>query len=236
MADFQGYQRQTGLGAGERAITAENAFLWVVYRWMTVGLALTGAIALLLPTEWAWQLARSGAFYALLVGELVLVLVFSWAARRINSATAIALFVAYAALNGLTFSVVFLFFEMSGIAAAFFVTAGTFGVTSAYGYFTKRSLSGVGHFAMMGLFGLILASVVNLFWANSTLYWVTTYAGVLIFVLLTAWDTQKIKLMGEVVEADSEAGRKVAIHGALVLYLDFINLFLLILRIVGGRR
>ncbi len=236
MADFQGYQGQPALAQGARAITAENAFLWAVYRWMTVGLALTGAISLLMPTAWAVQLAQSGVFYALLIGELVLVLVLAWAASRISAGTALVLFLAYAAMNGVTFSVLFLFFELSGITAAFFVTAGTFAVTSAYGYFTKRSLSGVGHFAMMGLFGLIIASVVNLFMANEMLYWVTTYAGVLIFVLLTAWDTQKIKLMGEVVEADSEAGRKAAIHGALILYLDFINLFLYILRILGGRR
>jgi len=222
--------------AAERAVVADNSFLWAVYRWMTVGLAITGGVAFFLPFETAVTIAsQPGLFFGLIIAELVLVLIMSWAVRRIPASVAMALFLVYAVLNGLTLSIIFLAYELGSIASAFFVTAGTFAAMSAWGYFTKRDLSGVGHFAIMGLFGLIIATGVNLFWANSTLYWVSTYAGVVIFTLLTAYDTQKIKQLGQRLNADSEEGRKLAIHGALVLYLDFINLFLFILRLVSGR-
>ncbi len=235
--DF-GFEDGTGSAVGTRPAVAENSFLWAVYRWMTIGLGLTGVIALVLPADVSLAMVRSGVFWGLIIGELVLVLVLSWAAKRISATTATILFVAYAALNGLTLAPIFLIYSLGSIAATFFVTAGTFGAMSAYGYFTKRDLTGVGHFAMMGLFGLVIASVVNLifFRTQGALYWVTTYAGVVIFVLLTAFDTQKIRRMSAGLDETSEDGRKAAVHGALTLYLDFINLFLHLLRIMGSRR
>jgi uncharacterized protein len=227
-----------GFGAAERALVADNTFLWTVYRWMTVGLALTGFIAIVLPRAACISMVNSGVIWGLLIGELVLVMVLSWALRRISAVTATILFLAYAAINGLTLAPLFLVYDIGSISAAFFVTAGTFGAMSAWGYLTKRDLTGVGHFAMMGLFGVLIASVVNLLFFRSmgALYWVTTYAGVLVFTLLTAYDTQKIKMLGAVVDENSDEGRKAAINGALQLYLDFINLFLLILRILGSRK
>jgi Integral membrane protein, interacts with FtsH len=226
-----------GFPTAERALMADNAILWSVYRWMTFGLALTGFVALFIPQSIAIEVAKNPMiFFGLLVGELVLVMIISLAVNRISAATATLLFLVYATLNGLTFSIFFLAYQLGSIAQAFFVTAGTFGAMSAWGYFTKRDLTGVGHFAIMGLFGLIIASIVNIFWANSTLYWVCTYAGVLIFTLLTAYDTQKIKRLGMAADASSEQGKKIAIQGALTLYLDFINLFLNMLRIMGKRR
>ena len=149
---------------------------------------------------------------------------------------AAGLFYVYAILNGLTLSVVFLIYTKGSIATTFFVTAGTFAGMSAYGYITKRDLTSVGNFMMMGLFGLIIASVVNMFMRSEMIYWVTTYAGILIFVGLTAYDTQKIKELNVIGNAGTDEDHKEAIHGALILYLDFINLFLYLLRLLGRRR
>ncbi len=239
MNNFPGgsMEEPRGFSGAERALTADNAVLWSVYRWMTLGLALTGLVSMFIPDSIRIEVMKTPMiFYGLLIGELALVLIMSWAANRISSATATALFLFYAVLNGVTFSIFFMLYELGSIAQAFLVTAGTFGAMSAWGYLTKRDLTGVGHFAIMGLFGLIIASIVNIFWANSTLYWVCTYAGVLIFTLLTAYDTQKIKRLGLETDASSEQGKKIAIQGALILYLDFINLFLYMLRFTGKRR
>jgi FtsH-binding integral membrane protein len=145
-------------------------------------------------------------------------------------------FVGYSALTGLTLSVIFLVYTAESLATTFFVTAGTFGLMSAYGYVTKRDLTGLGSFLMMGLIGMVLASVVNMFFNNSTVYWITTYIGILIFVGLTAYDTQKIKQMSALGLEGGEMEQKGAIMGALRLYLDFINLFLLLLRLMGNRK
>jgi FtsH-binding integral membrane protein len=226
-----------GFPTAERALVADNAVLWSVYRWMTFGLALTGFVSLFIPDSIRIEVMKNPMiFFGLLIGELVLVMIMSLAVNRISAATATVLFLVYAILNGLTFSIFFMLYELGSIAQAFFVTAGTFGAMSAWGYFTKRDLTGVGHFAIMGLFGLIIATIVNLFWANNMLYWVCTYAGVIIFTLLTAYDTQKIKRLGMETDVNSEQGKKIAIQGALMLYLDFINLFLNLLRIMGRRR
>ena len=144
-------------------------------------------------------------------------------------------FLAYSFLNGLTLSVVFLAYTKSSIASTFFVTAGTFAAMSLYGYFTKKDLSSWGNLFFMALIGLIIATIVNVFWANTTLYWITTYAGVLIFVGLTAYDTNRIKQMLANQEVN-EGTQKLALLGALTLYLDFINMFLYLLRIFGDRR
>ena len=146
------------------------------------------------------------------------------------------IFIAYAALNGLTFSMVFLVFTSESIASTFLITAGTFGAMSIYGYFTKSDLTKIGNLAIMGLVGLIIASIVNMFLGSETLYWITTYVGILIFIALIAYDTQKIKKMNVIGNMGTEDDKKEAIMGALTLYLDFINIFLYFLRIFGKRK
>src|SRR5262249_38154077 len=171
-------------------------------------------------------------YLGLLLGELLMVVSFSAIARRTSAIVAGALFFVYAIMNGLTLSVIFLAYTQSSIASTFFVTGGTFAAMSAYGFLTRRDLTSVGNFMMMGFFGLLIASVVNLFLHSPMIYWLTTYMGVLIFVGLTAYDTQKIKQLA-FVGGGEDAENKSAIHGALSLYLDFINLFLFLLRILG---
>lgn len=205
---------------------------------MTAGLLVTGAIAMFVAASPALVMAIVGntfIFFGLVIAQLALVWYLSARIMDLSPAAATGLFLGYAALNGLTFAVIFLVYTAASIAGTFFVTAGTFGAMSALGYFTKRDLSGMGGFLFMALIGIILASVVNLFWANSTLYWIITYAGVLLFVALTAYDTQQIKRMIAEVR-DDQGAHRVAIYGALKLYLDFINLFLFLLRILGNRR
>lgn len=215
-----------------------NGVLSRVYTWMTAGLLVTGAVAMFVANSVALTRLIFGnpiIFFALFLVQIVAVVGLSAGVNRLSPAVAMAIFMGYATLNGLTFSAIFLAYTAESIAGTFFVTAGMFGSMSAYGYFTKRDLSGLGSFLFMALIGLLLASLVNIFWANSTLYWIITYAGVLIFVGLTAWDTQKIKHLAAQVNNETEAGRVAAI-GALTLYLDFINLFIYLLRILGNRR
>ncbi len=210
-----------------------------VYAWMVAGLLSTGAIAAFVAhTPLGAMLASVPLLYfGLLIGELVLVWVLSANIMKMSGSMATGMFLLYSALNGLTLSIIFLAYTSASLALTFFVTAGTFGVMSLYGYFTKRNLDGIGNLLMMGLIGFLLASVVNLFLRNEAIYWITTYLGILIFVGLTAWNTQKIKQMAaRVSTSDENMVRRVAIMGALMLYLDFINLFLLLLRILGDRR
>jgi len=175
-------------------------------------------------------------FFGLILSELALVFYLSFRIAKMSVQAASVAFVVYSLLNGLTLSIIFLAFTAGSLASTFFVTAGTFGFMSAYGYFTKTDLTRIGNICFMALIGLILATVVNIFWNNSALYWITTYVGVLIFVGLTAYDTQKIKRIGQMVDEGSDEGKKAAVMGALALYLDFINLFLMLLRIFGRRR
>lgn len=217
----------------------QSSFINKVYGWMALALAITGFVALRTASSETLINAIAGnqlIFFGIIIAELGLVVWLSSAIDRMTSNKAIALFLLYSALNGLTFSIFFLIYTAGSIASTFFITAGTFGVMSAYGYFTKTDLTSWGNILFMGLIGVIIASVVNIFWHNETLYWFVTYAGVLVFVGLTAYDTQKIKNMSLKVEAESEEGRKGAIMGALALYLDFINMFILLLRIFGNRR
>lgn len=215
-----------------------NGVMHRVYSWMTAGLLVTGAVAMFVANSAVLTSLIFGnpfLFFGLFIVQIVAVIGLSAGINRLSPAAATAIFMGYAALNGLTFAALFLAYTATSIASTFFVTAGTFGAMSLYGYITKRDLSGMGSFLFMALIGLLLASVVNLFWANSTLYWIITYAGVLIFVGLTAWDTQKIKRLAAQVTDETGAGR-VAVLGALTLYLDFINLFIYLLRIIGVRR
>jgi len=219
--------------------TATSGFLPKVYGWMTGGLALTALAAIFtLSSEAALQLIFGNklVFYGLIIGELGLVIAMSAAINRISAATATLMFLAYSALNGVTFASIFLLYTRSSIASTFVVAAGTFAAMSLYGYVTKRDLTGWGSFLFMGLIGIIIASVVNIFMQSAMITWVVSYLGVFIFVGLTAYDTQKIKRIGQNGFADGESQRKAAILGALTLYLDFINLFLMLLRIMGDRR
>lgn len=219
-------------------VLRQQSVMTQVYAWMTAGLLLTGAVAMFIAGQPALVMAIFGnpiVFFGLIIAQLGAVFGLSFAIGRISPAVATAIFLGYATLNGLTLSMIFLVYTAASIASTFFITAGTFGAMSAYGYLTRRDLSGVGSFLMMALIGLIIASVVNLFWFNETLYWIITYAGVLIFVGLTAWDTQKIKRLAAEARDETTIGR-IAIIGALTLYLDFINLFIYLLRILGSRR
>jgi FtsH-binding integral membrane protein len=209
--------------------------LWITYRWMTLGLATTGVVALAVahsPDALELLLGNRILFYALLFGQLGLVVALSAAAQRVSTAVAAAMFFAYAALTGVTFSTLFLVYTASSIASTFFITAGAFAGLSFFGLVTKRDLSAIGRFGFFALIGLIIASVVNIFMQSSGLQWLITYAGVLIFAGLTAYDTQRLKVMF----ASGNASANLPLVGALMLYLDFINMFLFLLRIFGNRR
>lgn len=219
--------------------TAETRkFLLNVYNWMAMGLALTGLVAFGVYATNTVIIFRHFPFlfYGLIIAQFVVVIAMSAAINKMPAVLAIGAFFLYAFLTGLTFSVLFEIYTSGSIAYTFFVCAAMFGSVSIFGYITRMNLAGIGTFLMMALVGLIIASVVNIFLASSTLYWLITYAGVVIFVGLTAWDTQKIKRMAETTSFETEAGKKAAIIGALNLYLDFINMFLLLLRIMGNRR
>ncbi len=221
-----------------QSITAERTFITRVFGWMAGGLVTTGLIAAYVATNPAAVKAvfGSGLIWVLVVAQLVVVLGLSWAINRISAAVAMGAFLLYAALNGVIFSSIFLVYTAESIGLTFFITAGTFGAMCLYGATTKRDLTSLGSLLFMALIGLILASVVNIFWHSSGLYWVVTYAGILIFVGLTAYDAQKIKQMHAAGMEGTEADRKAAILGALALYLDFINLFLYLLRLFGRKK
>lgn len=217
----------------------QKRFMSKVYMWMTLGLVVTGMIAQWTASSgliFSMLSGGPGILYALMIGEVLLVAWLASSIQKMSPAQATFLYFVYAVLNGITLSVIFIIYTQSSIASTFFITGGTFGVMSAYGYFTKKDLSGWGHYLFMGLIGLIIASVVNLFLKSSGLYWLVSYAGILIFVGLTAYDTQKIKDMSAQAAEGSEEYSKMSIIGALKLYLDFINLFILLLRFFGGRR
>ena len=223
------------------AETAQRSFLLRVYHWMTLGLALTGIVALYMaskPEMVQTVMTTPGLFFGLLIGELVLVFYLAARVMRMSPGRAMAVFLLYSALNGVTFSVIFLAYTKSTIASAFFVTAGTFAATSLYGYVTKRDLSGMGSFLFMGLIGIIIASIVNMFLGSHGMAMIISYIGVIVFVGLTAYDTQKLKAMAMSQPAGLDAAtiRKGSILGALTLYLDFILMFQYLLMIFGGSR
>jgi uncharacterized protein len=224
--------------AEEREQT-EITFVHRVFAWMAIGLAITGGVAWAIGTSVSetWWNDHAGLLIGLIVLELAVVFGLLFAINRISATVAVGAFFLYSALNGVTLSIIFTVYTSASIAGTFFVTAGMFGTMAALGWITKRDLSKLGSILLMALIGLILASVVNLFVASSGLYWVVTFAGVVIFAGLTAYDMQKIKKLQEAgADAYSEQGRKTAVLGALSLYLDFINLFLFLLRIFGARR
>jgi FtsH-binding integral membrane protein len=241
---------RSGFGA-DRAVAIDQglrAYMIRVYNYMAVGVALTGVVAWLTfnaaVTETAGRLALTPfgqAIYSgpativLFIATLGLVFLISWRVDRLQPSTAFALFMVYAGLLGLMLSSVFLAYTGASITRVFFISAASFGALSLYGYTTQRDLSPIGSFLMMGLIGLIIAMLVNMFLKSTGLDFVISAAGVLIFAGLTAWDTQKIKEMYDPQEDGTAVGRK-AVMGALTLYLDFINLFLFLLRFLGDRR
>ncbi len=223
----------------EQIALAQSSFITKVYAWMSGALIITGIVAAWAANTPAVSQIIFGnrwVFYGLIIGELLMVVYLTSVINRIEAQTATLVFLLYAALNGLTLSVIFLIYTSASIASTFYVTAGTFGAMSLYGYYTKKDLTSIGNIAFMGLIGIIIASIVNMFMKSEMMYWVITYIGVLIFVALTAYDTQKIKRIGENIDGESDEARKIAILGALTLYLDFINLFLYLLRLFGKRR
>jgi len=218
---------------------ASTVFLAKVFNLMTLGLGITGVIAFLTAnTGLASVIIGSPLFIILILAELGLVFYLSARVDKIQAATAWGLFIGYSLLNGLTLSVIFLAYTNTSIAGTFFIAAGMFGSMAVYGLITKRDLSGLGSFLFMGLVGIIIASIVNIFLNNSSVYWAISFLGVLIFTGLTAYDVQRIKRIGEegIMAQGDEAIRKGAVMGALTLYLDFINLFLMLLRFFGGSR
>ncbi len=219
----------------ERAIV-QTDFIRRVYNWMALGLAVTAITSLFaLNSGVIHTLLSPGVMLVLILAELGIVIALSAAIGKLQSSTALIMFFAYSFLNGLTLAAIFLVYTKASIASTFFITAGTFAAMSLYGLTTKRDLTSMGSFLMMGLIGIIIASFVNFFFRSPAFYWLLTYAGIAIFVGLTAYDAQKIKEMAYGGFAGSEDERKGAVIGALRLYLDFINLFLLLLRIFGRR-
>ncbi len=235
--DYRTIERDDALPMEQEA--GARVFVNRVYNWMFCGLMITTVIA--------WGITQLGeaAFkktmalaLPLMIVELVLVIVFSAAIRRMSAPVAGAIFIAYSALNGLTLSPIFLVYTQTSIFLAFGSCALMFAATSTFGYVTGMKLDTVGSYCFMGLIGILIASLVNFFLHSAVLDYIISYAGVAVFVGLTAWDTQKMRMVGEAngEEAQSDAMRKVAIIFALSLYLDFINLFLYLLRIFGRRR
>lgn len=214
-------------------------FIAKVYGWMAGALAITALVAMWVistPAVLEFIFGNRFIFMGLIIAELVCVGALVAAIDKFSSQTATAVFIGYAVLNGLTLSAVFLAYTSASIVSTFFVTATTFGIMSTYGYFTKRDLTSIGNLCGMALIGLIIASLVNMFLQNEIIYWVTTFIGIIIFVGLIAYDTQKIKAMYQSGRIEGDNVRKGAILGALSLYLDFINLFLMLLRLFGKRK
>jgi uncharacterized protein len=225
-----------------------NDFVRSVYNWMAIGLGLTGFVAYYVANSESAlgllfqvagnQLRPTMLFYGLIIGELALVFILSARVQKMQASTATAMFVVYAALNGATLSIIFLAYTGTSIVSTFFVCSATFVGCSLYGWMTKRDLTSLGGFLFMGLIGIIVASLVNMFIRSSAMQMIISYIGVLVFIGLTAYDTQHLKTMAvnQPDGLDAAVVRKGAILGALKLYLDFINLFLMLLRILGNRR
>ena len=223
------------------------ALLRKTYLWMAFAMIITGIVAYGMATVTytgadgstlpiAFKIFQSrGTFWILFIAELGMVFTLSARIMRLSLPTATLLFIAYSAVNGVMLSAIFLVYTMQSIASAFFVTAATFGAMSLYAYFTRSSLDGLGKYLTMGLVGLIIAIAVNIFLHNGMLNLIISSVAVVLFTILTAYDTQKIKIMLALQPDAGEAAQRVALLGALSLYLDFINLFIYILQFFGGR-
>jgi FtsH-binding integral membrane protein len=230
--------RATGFGgvAGRAVDAGLRAHMLRVYNYMAAGLAVTGLIAYVAAASGFYQsIAGTPLIWVVMLAPLAFVLVLSFGIARMRAATAALLFWVYAAVMGLSLGSIFLVFTGTSIARVFFITAATYGAMSLYGYTTRTDLSRFGSFLMMGLIGVIIASLVNIFLRSDTVQFVVSIVGVIVFVGLTAYDTQRIKEMYLDSDTAEDAGKK-AIMGALALYLDFINLFMLLLQLFGQRR
>ncbi len=234
---MENYQNEIGAQRVlDRSVSA--TIMRNVYYWMAGALTITGLTAMLVansPAALTFLFSNAALVWGLLIGELVLVMILSAAIDRLSFTTATLLYILYSVINGVTLSGIFVVYTQGSIASTFFITAGMFAALAFYGTVTKKDLSGMGRFLFMALIGLIIATIVNLFMRAAMLYWITTFAGVIIFAGLTAWDAQKIQQMAATAVDDNESTRKMALLGALTLYLDFINLFLYLLRIFGKR-
>lgn len=219
---------------------AQSTLLRSVYVWMTLALVITGFVSMYVAQSYqliSFIFGNKLALWGMLIAELAVVLYLSARINSISFTKATVMFIIYSILNGATLASIFLVYTMSSIASTFFVAAGTFGVMALYGYVTKSDLTRIGNICLMALIGLIIATLVSMFWQNSMLQMIITYAGVILFVGLTAYDSQKIKrlLTADGIEVTEET-QKIALLGALTLYLDFINLFLYLLRLLGDRK
>jgi uncharacterized protein len=256
MSDFD-----RNYAAGSRGLATDRAVIDAglrahmlrVYNYMAIGVALTGLVAwatfqaaggdairiaggsMVGLTPFGQAVFNSPLMWVLMLGPLALVFVLSFGINRLSAPTAQTLFFVYAGLLGLSLATIFLAFTATSITRVFFISAAAFGGLSLWGYTTQRDLTGLGSFLIMGLIGVVIASLVNIFLRSSGLDWIISIVGVIVFAGLTAWDTQKIKEMYDPMDDGTIAGRK-AVMGALSLYLDFINLFLMLLRLFGDRR
>ena len=223
---------------GADAQLRQSSIISQVYAWMTAGLLVTGAVAASTvnsPMLLNLIFGNPFAIWILFIAEIGMVIGLGAAINRLSPGVATALFLAYSTVTGLTLSSIFLVYTSASIASTFFITGGMFGAMSLYGYVTQRDLTRLGNLLVMALLGFFLASIANFFLQSAALYWIVTYAGILIFVGLIASDTQKIKRLAQQATNETSA-RRIAILGSLMLYLDFINLFLLLLRLFGSRR
>ena len=213
---------------------SEQEIFTKVFGWMALALGITAVVSMLTIQTGLFRpiLSNSIIFFGLIIGELAMVWILSGKIQSMELGTAKLLFFSYSAINGLTFSAIFIAYTGTSIVSTFTITAGIFGFMAIYGYSTDQDLTSFGSYALMGIVGLIIASIVNIFLQSSMLYWIITYAGVIIFTGLVAYDTQKIKRMVQ----NGTASDKVAVLGALSLYLDFINLFIYLLRIFGKKK
>lgn len=236
------YEELTNVYSRERKLEMSTAFpilMRKVYLWMTMALVITGITAYYVAHNeslWMTIVSNQILFWGLIIAELGLVIGLSAAINKLSLTTATLMFVLYSLINGVTMSFIFIAYTDSSIASVFMITAGTFAAMAAFGYFTKTDLTSMGKILMMALIGVVIATIVNIFTKSEGLAIILNYVGVLVFVGLTAYDSQKIKQMLQTAPDASESSQKIALLGALSLYLDFINLFLYLLRIFGSRR
>jgi uncharacterized protein len=237
MSNYDRNAAAPGISAGDTlAIDAGlRAYMLRVYNYMAAGVGLTGIVAWLTYQFTGPALLQSPLMWVLMLAPLALVFYISSRINTMSAETARRWFFIYAALVGMSLSIIFHIYTSSSITRVFFISAATFGALSLWGYTTRRDLSGVGTFLFMGLIGIVIASIVNLFLRSSGLDWMISIIGVGVFAGLTAYDTQRIKAMYDQSDDDTSTGRKV-VMGALSLYLNFINLFMMMLRLMGGRR
>lgn len=241
MYNYNAGEKSVAMERAQAQVQAQSVFLAKVFNWMFIGLLLTSAAAFLTANSQAALGLIFGnrlVFYGLVIVELGMVFTLVSRVEKLSAGTATMLFVLYSLVNGVTLSAILMVYTMTSIAVTFFVTAGMFGVMAVYGFVTKKDLTSLGSFLFMGLVGIIIASVVNFFVGSSMMSWIISGIGVIVFTGLTAYDVQRLSHIGAsgIMSGGEAAIRKGSIIGALTLYLDFINLFLMLLHFLGGRR